>query len=241
MNNYLSIIEEIKKNQEEAKSLEAKADNLLLLTERRNAATYGERKALRENITEADEQKAAELYNKVNELKNINKILSENANAAFCEYVTPIINNIMQKYNGKQYGEKTRAKIQEEAHKNGIGFYFDGYRERDTLKIYCMSPEGFKAYNMPEVTIYAIDQDGKRSFFISESNKINNFSIVGFSYHYKYTENPGEKRAEIIKKYEAFKKLVEMASKAESELNEMLPKEINRFNVIGYLSPHTQF
>ena len=241
MKHYLNIIAEIAENNKKADELNAAADQLLKKAEKAAAETWGDRKRINETITEEAEAEAVKLYTRAEELKSINKILSENANASFAEYVTPIIKDIMQKYNGKQYGEKTRQKIYTAAHETGISFYFDGYREKDTIHVYCLSPEGYKAYNMPEIRIHATDTEGKRSYFISETNKINDFSTVKFSTYYNYTEDPSEKREQLKKKYEEFSKLVELASKAEKELNALLPEKVNHFNVIGHLSPWTKF
>lgn len=241
MKSYKEIRNEITSNTAKIAELEAAADKLMKKAEAAAAATWGERKAIHESVTDADEAEAVKLYTRAEELKSINTILAENEKAAFCEYAKPIIIDIMQKYNGKQYGEKTRAKIQEAAHTAGIGFYFDGYREQDTLNVYCMHEAGYKAYNMPEVRIHATDAEGMRSYFISDTNKINDFSTVNFSAHYNYTEDPSKKREQLKKKYEEFSKLVELASKAESELNALLPEKVNHFNVIGHLSPWTKF
>ena len=241
MKHYLSILEDIENNIQESKQLESKADQLLKVAEQAAATGFEAKKAIRASITKDADAQAVKLYTRAEELKSINKILSENVNASFAEYVTPIIKDIMQKYAGKQYGEKTRKKIQDAAHENGIGFYFDGYREKDTIVIYCMNQNGCKAYNLPEIRIHATDTEGKRAYFISENNKIADFSTVNFSNYYNYTENPDEKREQIKQAYENFSKLVELASKAEKELNSLLPEKVSHFNVIGYLSPYTKF
>lgn len=235
------IRNQITANTAKAAELEAAADKLLKKAEKAAAATWGERKAISASIIKEDEDAATKLYTEAEELKSVNKILQENEKAAFCEEVTPIIKDIMQKYNGKQYGEKTRQKIYDAAHAANIGFYFDGYRSKDTIHIYTLSNEGYKVFNGPEVTIYARTPDGnKYAEFISEKNTIQDFSNINFLYGYTYTENPTSKRAEIEKAYKEFSELVNLAKQAESKLNSLMPDNTKHFNVIGYLSPHTR-
>lgn len=235
------IRNQITANTAKAAELEAAADKLLKKAEKAAAATWGELKAISASIIKEDEDTATKLYTEAEELKSVNKILQENEKAAFCEEVTPIIKGIMQKYNGKQYGEKTRQKISDAAHAENISFYFDGYRNRTTLHVYTLTSEGYKAYNGPEVIIYARTPDNKQNAeFISEKNTIQDFSSINFSYSYTYTENPTSKRAEIEKAYKEFEELVNLAKQAESKLNSLMPDNTKHFNVIGYLSPHTK-
>lgn len=239
MKSYIEIRNQITANTTKIAELEAKADKHMKKAELAAAATWGERKEIHASITVAEETEAVKLYTRAEELKSINKILAENEKAAFIAYAEPIIKDIMQKYNGKQYGKKTAEKIREAAHAAGISFYFSGYGNQDTINIYCMNPEnGCKAYNAPEVTAYARTADNtQRAEFISEKNTIQDFNSINFSHYYKYTEDPENKREEAQKAYEDFKKLVDLAKQAESKLNALLPSESKHFNVIGYLSP----
>jgi hypothetical protein len=241
MKAYTEIRNEITANTTKIAELEAAADKLMKKAEAAAAATWGERKAIHASVTDAEEAQAVKMYTEAENLKAINSILEESEKAAFCEYVKPIISDIMQKYAGKQYGEKTRKRIQDAAHAENIGFYFDGYGCCDTVHVYCMNPEnGCKAWNMPEVTMYSTDADGKRAEFISGKNAIQNFNNIEFSYYYKYTENPENKSEELKQAYEEFKKLVELASNAESKLNSLIPESGKHIHVIGHLSPWTK-
>ena len=170
-------------------------------------------------------------------IKSINSILSENVKASFAAEVTPIIKEIMQKYAGKQYGPNTRDKIHQEAKKHNIAFYFDGYSGNYKLNVYCLSDEGYKAYNMPEIEIHATDDAGHTSYFISKSNTIQDVNNIVFSYRYKYTEDPSAKKKELEAAYNEYKTLLEKAAAAESKLNAMLPDNVNRFNNTGHSSP----
>jgi len=238
MKNYKEITAEAIANATRAKELEERADALYKKTEIMFAATADERRELRKSITEEDENEATKLYEEAEALKKKNIILLENARASFAEEAKEIIKNIMQKYSGKQYGEKTKEKAWKEAHAAGISFYFDGYRGKDAVKVYTMNPEnGCRSWNGPEVTLYAVDADGKRSDFISNTNKIADFEKVFFSSHYEYTENPEEKRAEQLKAYEAYKEAYNAAKAAQDALNALLTGDQKRFDAIGHLSP----
>ena len=237
MKNYLEIINEIKANSEKVKELEAQADEILKKPEISAANAISEKVAIRKSITEDDDAAAVELYTEAENIKNTNSILSENVKASFAAYVEPIIKEIMQKYAGKQYGPKTRDKIHQEAKKHNIAFYFDGYSGNYKLNVYCLSDEGYKAYNMPEIVIHATDENGHTVNFISESNTIQDINKIIFSSTYKYTEDPATKKKELEAAYNEFKKLVELAAAAESKLNNLLPDSTKRFDVIGHLSP----
>ena len=235
MKKWELIRNEIRENIAKIEELNTKADNLYKKAEIRSAATYGDRKKILESITEQDEAEAVKLYSEANYLEKINKILAENEKASFTSYVISIIAPIMQKYNGKPLGEKTEQKIREEAHKHGISFYFNrGYLTRESSRItaYCLTSEGCKAFNAPEVEFYAVTEDGKHNYFINESNKIADFSTMHYMSHYNYTENPAELQNEIDKQYYELKKLVELASKVQSNYNSLLPYGSNHINAV---------
>lgn len=238
MKKYMSILEEISNNHQKIKELEAEADKLLKKAEAAAADSITEKIAIHKSVSEEAEAAANNNYMEIEKLKSINGILSENVKASFAAEVTPIIKEIMQKYAGKQYGPKTKEKIREEAKKHNIMFYFDGYSDLYKINVFCLSPEGYKAYNMPEVVINATDAAGHTTAFITESNKIQDVNNIVFSNHYTYTENPGEKRAELEAAYNEFKNLIEQAKAAESKLNALLPDNIKHFDIIGYLSPY---
>ena len=237
MKNYLEIINEIKANETKAKELEAKADILLKKPEISAANAISEKVAIRKSITEDDNAAAVELYTEAENIKNTNSILEENIKASFAAYVEPIIKEIMQKYAGKQYGPKTRDKIHQEAKKHNIAFYFDGRLDTYILNVYCLTDEGYKAYNMPEIEIHGTDDAGHRSNFISNTNTIQDINKIIFSSNYKYTEDPSAKKKELEAAYNEFKTFVEQAAAAEAKLNALLPDTAKRFYVVGHLSP----
>lgn len=237
MKNYLEIMEDIRNNQQRAAELEAQADELLKKADCAAAESFTEKKAIKNSISEEAEAAAIAKYQEAEQIKNNDTILTENVKAAFCEHVKPIIKDIMQQYNGKQYGQKTREKIHEAAKAHNIAFYFDGYRELYKMHVYGLTSEGYKDYNAPEIYINATDEAGHTTAFISESNKIQDFNNIIFSSHYTYTENPDAKRAELETAYNEYKNLVEQAAAAEKKLNALLPDKVKHFDVIGYLSP----
>lgn len=234
---YTEIMQEIANNNERAKELEAQADKLLKKAEAAAADSIKEKIAIHKSVTPEADAAAVELYSKAEMLKNVNTILSENVKASFFEYVTPIIKDIMQKYNGKQYGTKTKEKIREEAKSHGIMFYFDGYGDMTRINVYCLTNEGYKAFNAPEIVIHGIDAANHYNAFISESNKIQDINTIIFSASYSYTEDPAAKITALNEAYEEYKRLLEQAAAAESKLNSMLPDKVKRFDAVGHLSP----
>lgn len=237
MKAYTEIINDIFANNQKIKELEAKADELLKKAESAAASTISEKITIRKSISEEADAAAVQAYNEIEDIKAINSILEENVKASFAAEVEPIIRNIMEKYAGKQYGEKTREKIRNEAKENNIMFYFDGYGELYKVCVYCLNAEGYKAYNLPEIDIHATDAAGHTTAFISESNTIQDVKNISFSTHYNYTEDPAAKIEELTAAYNDFKELVNKAAAAESKLNNLLPAGTKRFDVIGHLSP----
>lgn len=241
MKSYKDILAEITDNENRAKAADEAADNLYKKNEIQTAGTPDKRRAIRQSITEQDETRAAELYAEAKNLRSINKILSENARASFAAYITPIITEIMKKYNGKQYGEKTREKIRKAANEHGFGFYFDGYRGKDTIKAYALTDAGYTDHSMKDISIYATDADGHRAYYISEGNTIQDFQTIKHTSYYTYTENPQEKRGEIENAYKEYVKAYEAAKAAQTALNELLPKGVKRFDAISYLPSYQKF
>lgn len=237
MKHYTEIMEDIRNNQQRAAELEAQADELLKKADRAAAESITEKIAIKKSVSEEAEAAAIAKYQEAEQIKNNNTILAENVKAAFCEHAKPIIKEIMQQYNGKQYGPKTRDKIHEAAKAHNISFYFDGYRELYKVHVFGLTPEGYTDYNAPEVYINATDEAGHTTAFISESNTIQDFNNIVFSSHYTYTESPDAKRAELEAAYNEYKNLVEQAAAAEKKLNALLPDKVKHFDVIGYLSP----
>ena len=234
---YTEIMQEIANNSEQVKELEAQADILFKKAEVAAADSIKEKIAIHKSITPEEDAAAVKLLQEAETLKSVNTILSENVKASFFDYVTPIIKSIMQKYNGKQYGTKTKEKIREEAKSHGIMFYFDGYRDMTSIHVYCLTSEGYKAYNAPEIVIHGIDSDNHYNAFISESNKIQDINTIIFSASYRYTEDPAAKITALNKAYEEYKRLLEQAAAAESKLNSMLPDKVKKFDAVGHLSP----
>lgn len=241
MKQYKDILAEITANEKRAKAADEAADNLYKKAEIWKAGTPEARRELRKSITEQDESRAADLYTEAENLRSINKILQENARASFAAYVTPIITEIMKPYTGKQYGEKTREKIRKAANEHGFGFYFDGYRGKDTIKAYALTDAGYTDHGMRDISIYATDADGHRAYYISEGNTVQDFQTINHTSYYTYTENPQDKRGEIEKAYKKYVEAYEAAKAAQSALNALLPEGSKHFDAIGYLSSYQKF
>ena len=244
MKNYLDILDEIRSNAEQAKAAKAEANAHLKRDEIKTAKSIEEFMTIENSITAADKTEAKNATTRAENLQTINGVLQENARASFAAYITPIICEIMQKYNGKQLGEKTKDKIREEAKKHGFSFYFErSYftRNSDTIHAELLTPEGYTDYRMKDIDIYAKDADGNRTDFISEKNTIQDFSQIKLTYHYTYTENPQEKREALEAAYQAYFNAYEAARKAESELNALLPRGVDHYYLISAAYPHKKF
>ena len=81
------------------------------------------------------------------------KLLENNYRVATFHEVLPVVLEILAKYKGKPYGEKTRAKIYDEVKATtGAGVHIGNRYEQSEITIY--PPHGYNAYNITAGTTY---------------------------------------------------------------------------------------
>lgn len=131
MKKYIDILEDIKQTQEAIKEVEVRGNELVEsymklgdLRERHEA-----RKAVENDMIKVSEEK-----------KNLQitiKILKSNAKIALFNEVLPVALNILSKYAGKPYGEKTKEKINNEIEeKTNCRFYITSRYDSYSFDIY---------------------------------------------------------------------------------------------------------
>ena len=162
MKKYIDILEDIKQTQEAIKEVKVRENELVEsymklgdLRERHEA-----RKAVENDMIKVSEEK-----------KNLQitiKILKSNAKIALFNEVLPVALNILSKYAGKPYGEKTKEKINNEIEeKTNCRFYISSRFGSGSYEIYPVDGFG-NDYNISCGTEYT---DGSRKPLLID-NKI---------------------------------------------------------------------
>lgn len=175
---------------------------------------------------QTDVNRGVKICKKITLLKVENAILSDNEKRVFCAEVLPVFVEIWNKYAGKKYGEKTSDKI-----KN------DFYTATGSRKFY-ITPGG--SYGFDKLTIFQLNEQG---YYLSgagleiqlnaDSNKrlidCNNTiqaitaDALRLSGAREYTEDVKQRANDIIKAFNAVRKINRDLSDAMSKYNDIRP------------------
>ena len=121
MKKFIDILKEIEQTNRAIKEVEAREDELV--------ESYMKREVAENDMIKASEEK-----------KNLQitiKILKNNAKIALFNEVLPVALEILKKYSGKPYGEKTKQKISEAIkEKTNCRFYIDSRYGSDSFNVY---------------------------------------------------------------------------------------------------------
>jgi hypothetical protein len=221
------IKKEIAKKQNKIKANENQIMQMDFIDERRAAADNGDFatvKRLRDEA-KANNDKIIKLSEEIPLLQIQVAILKENAKAAIVAEYLPKIAEIMKPYEGKRYGEKTREKVREEAHKNGFSFYFD----RDNCIVLYPLTNGYRFGSDYDCKITVSDYNTP---YITSDNVIQ-FEKAESRNRYRYTENITKKAKEIVKAFEKMQKAAEAAEALQSEYNSIIPEAMPRMNKVS--------
>lgn len=140
MKTYNEILKDIEKARKALKASEEKEQNIIDLIY--NARDLKNKIEIKKDHHE-EMKKTSE---KINDLKITIKLLKNNARIALFNELVPVITEVLNEYNGKPYGEKTRNKISEEIKtRTGCRAYITGkYYGSDEITIYT----GLNDYNI---------------------------------------------------------------------------------------------
>ena len=204
MKKFIEILEEIKHTQEVIKAAEAKEkaliDSYMNLDDIKNRIK--KKRAVEAQINENGEI--------IKNCKIAIKILKNNAKIALFNEVMPVALEVLKKYSGKPYGDKTRQKICDEVkQKTNCRFYIDSRWGSCSFNVYPM--DGFGGdYSISCGTEYT---DGSQKPLLID-NKIQLVSFDEIALYYiarEYVENIGERVDELKAVYkEAFAKQKEL-------------------------------
>lgn len=149
--------------------------------------------------------------------KKIGLILKNNYNHRLAADVLPALVEVLKKYNGKKYGEKTRKKMGEEFKTmTGCGLYLDRYvfsQKSNHAHIYEMR-DGYR--HGEEIEFFTNSNN-----IISEDNVIQAQPADAFNlYDYReYIENPAERVADLAEKKNELDELRNAFNKAVDAYN----------------------
>lgn len=230
MKTLKAIQNEITKTRAEIESMTAEIIALDYRQERRAAAQNGgifNNKGYKEyhEAAQANADRIAELSNNIYIAEVKTRILQANARAALINEAAPIILKACEKYNGKQYGEKTAEKIRAEVRAAGYSFYFEGYKN-SRLVIYELNTKGYKTPAETEATAAAYDEAGHIAEFLTEENKLNIANVIIKPYQDKYTENPTKAAAKVAQAIRKYSEATKALEKQRRELCDILPDGI---------------
>ena len=190
MKKFIEILEEIKQTQEVVKAAEAKekalVDSYMKIDDIKSRIE--KKRAVEAQINENGE--------KIKNCKIAIKILKNNAKIALFNEVMPVALEVLKKYSGKPYGDKTRQKICDEVkQKTNCCFYIDSRWGSCSFDVYPM--DGFGSdYSISCGTEYT---DGSKKPLLID-NKIQLVSFDEIALYYiarEYVENIGERIEEL--------------------------------------------
>lgn len=235
MKKFKDVYNEITKIYNRIKENETALDNIYRLDERRAAAAekdFDAHAAIMQDIKN-NAAKIAEIQNVVYLDKVTNAFLKDNAKVALYNDCKEALKEVLTKYNGKPYGEKTRDKIREELkeltgcyiwiHGNEINISYHGENPRgytiELCKVRATTP-----YNNPLIT---------------DENKINAAALEETHLYEKYTENPKKAAKDLIKQREKARQALETAINLLNEYGHNTPTQIKDNTYINNPLYHT--
>lgn len=223
MKNYVDTCRKIDRNREKLAELQGEIKATRNGGDRK---TLEERKALHETLTSPDFLKLCE---EEQILRLENKILCENARHELAALVIPALVEILLKYSGKPYGEKTKQKISDEM------------RERTGCRVHITRSYGSAAANVWPVDIP--DKIGYRGlelnagyntgYILDEENKIREVpaDALKISYISAYVENPRAHAKKILREFAKLKTEVEIMENKVRAFSDLLPSSMDSLDL----------
>lgn len=190
MKKFIEILQEIKKTGEAIRAAEA--------NEKRLVDSFIKMEDIKSRIAKkrAVEREMMENSENIKNLKIARKILQNNAKIALFHDVLPVALEILAKYSGKPYGEKTRQKISDEVkEKTNCRFYIGSRYGSHSFEVYPVDGFG-SAYNISCGKEYT---NGSKKPLL-EDNKIQLVTFDEIALYYisrEYVENVPQRVEEL--------------------------------------------
>lgn len=176
----------------------------------------------KENLETVRKLSEKHFYNNV-----LLKVLRENYNYLVFVDGCKVLSEICSSFDGKSYGEKTKAKIDEKMEENGFSFYFDGYSKYNYIKIAELRENGC-CYGSDYVEGYARTSDNTEySVFVTDENKLVFNRVKAFPYVH-FTVDPEKKAKDIIRLYRKIQEEENKLEKLHGDYNNLIPSEFPR-------------
>lgn len=192
--------------------------------------------------TRATMDEYAEKANRAEFLKVLVAILTDNTRRALVAEVLPVALEIVKKYEGKPYGEKTREKISEAVkEKTGCRFFlYDKYIGGE-MSFYPSEPGRYARINylfgVDDLNISAEYDREKREYprFLIE-NRVQPIDAGKLYLHNcaEYVDDPEARAREIMEKFSVVRDAVTAAEKACNDLSAVLPSKMKHHNISGF-------
>lgn len=162
-----------------------------------------------------DENDAAAL---ISDLKTKITILKNNYRIVLFDDAAPHVVNVLKKYDGRQYGPKTREKIRDEIKAAaGVNFYINSRTWCDEIII----SDEFLRYNAQLEINLDVDENGDRARLLID-NKINAPEAEQLTMYYNmFVNDPAEHVRELKKAYNAAREAQRALEKLCSEYNSL--------------------
>lgn len=169
----------------------------------------------------------------------IKRIEHDNNRIMLYKRVMPHILDVLNKYKGKQYGEKTKEKIRQELiEKTGCAVYLYNSWHED-ITIVPLNSEGYTdyRYNYQDFNIYVKypKRDEKRP--LSNSNTIyGGFEFTDFTLSncHEYVNNPKEHADNILASFKVLEEQIREAERNITVFNNMLPSSMEQHHIRGF-------
>ena len=174
MKKFNEVLEEIKATHEAIRAAEANEKKLI--------DSYIKLEDIKSRIAKKRDVESEMIENSEN-IKNLKitmKILKNNARVALFYDVLPVALEILAKYSGKPYGEKTRQKISDEVkEKTNCRFYIDSRYGSHSFEVYPVDGFG-NDYNISCGTEYT--NGNKKPLLIDNKIQLVTFDEIGLYY-----------------------------------------------------------
>lgn len=232
------INETITAAMETARAAERRAEQLRNITREpwrpEQFTTIEERKAAHAAMMKRTEDAANEL----DALEIETKIRHDNIRRMIYDATLPAILEILQKWNGKPYGEKTKQKISDEmkARFNCALYLSNTYGGK--IDLVPLNGEGYTNYNFryDEFDIFTRYTDGQQPNILND-NRINGTLTPDDVYLSDCPEivpDPSARAAEILAAFTELKRKQDQFKQEVAKFNNLLPSGIERCHVSGF-------
>lgn len=157
----------------------------------------------------------------------ISAIWRDNAQAALLEELKPAALEVLKRYNGKPYGEKTREKISNEMH-DKTGFYMslrhEYYHSEISFYTGFHNPWSYDDLKIGFYTGQSGDKPENKPLLDGNKIRLDSFEELKAYRGEEIIEDPAARAEEIIEAYKEAEKAAAEWENAKSKYNAMIPK-----------------